>query len=227
MRKDATANAAIEQISRRREKTLSTIVGEAIEEMIVSGELTAGDRINESALATRLGVSRGPIREACRRLEEAGLLESATNQGVFVREMSLEEARDLYEVRGVLSGLTGRLIVKKANDSEISGLLARVDEMESVAQANDFSTYYGLNLAFHRALIDAAANPALAHSYRSIANQLHLYRRRGLVQKGSLRVSNEEHRAIVDALQARDEDAAERAMRQHVANGWARMSASV
>ena len=227
MPKDATATAAIEQISRRRAKTLSTIVGEAIEEMIVSGELTAGDRINESALATRLGVSRGPIREACRRLEEAGLLESATNQGVFVREMTLEEARDLYEVRGALSGLAGRLIVERASESQVSSLVARVDEMDAVARANDFSTYYGLNLAFHGALIDAAANPALAHSYRSIANQLHLYRRRGLVQKGSLQVSNAEHRAIVDALKARDDDAAERAMRRHVASGWARMSASV
>ena len=224
---DTPSTAALEQISRRRAKTLSTIVGEAIEEMIVSGELTAGDRINESALASRLGVSRGPIREACRRLEEAGLLESATNQGVFVREMTLEEARDLYEVRGALSGLAGRLIVERASASAVSDLRARVDAMDAVARVNDFSTYYGLNLAFHGALIDAAANPALTHSYRSIANQLHLFRRRGLVQTGSLMVSNAEHHEIVDAILARDTDAAEQAMRRHVANGWARMSASI
>ena len=111
MSKETSKTSTLEQISQRRSKTLSTIVCEAIEEMIISGELEAGDRINESALAGRLGVSRGPIREACRSLEQAGLLVSATNHGMYVREMTLDEARDLYEVRGSLAGLTGRLIV--------------------------------------------------------------------------------------------------------------------
>ena len=219
--------AALEQISQRRAKSLSTLVQEAIEEMIGSGELVAGDRINESALSTRLGVSRGPIREACRSLEQAGLLVSAVNQGVFVREMSLEEARDLYEVRGALAELTGRLIVQKASDAAISGLVDLVDKMDVAAEADDFPTYYSLNLAFHDALVEAAANPALAHSRRSIAKQLHLFRRRGLGQKGNLKISNREHRSIVEALVARDPVAAAEAMRLHIAGGWARMSAVV
>ncbi len=193
----------------------------------MSGELAAGDRVNESLLAARLSVSRGPIREACRSLEQAGLLVSAVNQGFFVREMTLDEARDLYEVRGALSGLIGRLIAERAGDGKIADLTELVNRMDVAAGQLDVSAYFRLNLAFHEALVEAAGNPALKRSYNSIVSQLHLYRRRGLVQKGSLSVSNQEHRAIVDALAARDGAAAEQAMRQHVAGGWARISASV
>ena len=72
--------------------------------MILSGELQAGERLNEQALATRLGVSRGPIREATRALERAGLLTAIVNQGVFVRQLSRDEASEIYDVRGVVFG---------------------------------------------------------------------------------------------------------------------------
>ena len=225
--KQEPTSAALEQISQRRAKTLTSIVREAIEDMIMSGELAAGDRVNESLLAARLSVSRGPIREACRSLEQAGLLVSAVNQGFFVREMTLDEARDLYEVRGALSGLIGRLIAERAADGKIADLTELVNRMDVAAGQQDVSAYFRLNLAFHEARVEAAANPALKRRYNSIVSQLHLYRRRGLVQKGSLSVSNQEHRAIVDALAARDGTAAEQAMRRHVAGGWSRISASV
>jgi len=97
--------------------------------------------------------------------------------------------------------------------------------MDVAADEGNLSRYYTLNLDFHDLLVKAAENPALQQSYRWIVNQLHLFRRRGLVQKGNLIVSNQEHRAILKALLARDADAADKAMRQHVAGGWARMSA--
>lgn len=218
---------ALAQINQRRAKTLTTIVAEAIEQMIISGELAAGDRINESALSSRLDVSRGPIREACRSLEQAGLLTSAVNRGFYVREMTLEEARNLYEVRGALAGLTGRLLVQRATDKDISALSALVDKMESACENNDFDAYYALNVAFHEHLVKAAGNPSLGHHDHLIATQLHQFRRRGLAQRGSLTVSNKEHMVIIKALAARDESAAEEAMRRHVAGGWTRMSAAL
>lgn len=227
MPKPPSSQTALDQISQRRSKTLTMIVHDAIKEMIINGELVSGERINESDLASRLGVSRGPIREACRSLEQAGLLVSAVNHGVYVREMTLEEARNLYEVRGALAGLAGRLIVQRASKKEIAGLSQLVKKMDLAAAENDVQNYYTLNLSFHDALVDAAHNPALEQSYRWIINQLHLYRRRGLVQSGNLKISNEEHKAIVATIVARDEAAAEEAMRRHVMGGWVRMSASV
>ncbi|MEM7301303.1 MAG: FCD domain-containing protein [Pseudomonadota bacterium] len=206
---------------------MTSIAVSAIEDMIVSGELLAGDRINESTLAERLGISRGPIREACRSLEQAGLLTSKTNRGMYVREVSLDEAQELYELRGAVAGLAGELIVKRASTEDIDDLKRLVDQMQDAAGEGATEKYYKLNLQFHNDLVRAARNGALEDTYRKIVNQLHLLRRRGLVQEGNLLVSNAEHRAIVTALAARDTETAALALRQHVSNGLTRLIASL
>lgn len=221
------AKSAVVEINQRRAKTITSIAVDAIEDMIVSGELVAGDRINESSLAEQLGISRGPIREACRSLEQAGLLTSKTNRGMYVREVSLEEARDLYELRGAVAGLAGELIVKRAKDVEIQQLQQLVEQMQAAADGSKTEEYYRLNLQFHDGLVRAARNSALEDTYRKIVNQLHLLRRRGLVQEGNLQVSNREHREIVSALSERDAQKASQAIRTHVANGLTRLIASL
>lgn len=225
--KTTTSIDAISEIKQRRAKTITSIAVEAIEDMIISGELIAGDRINESTLAERLGISRGPIREACRSLEQAGLLTSKTNRGMYVREVSLDEARELYELRGAIAGLAGELIVKRASDRDIEQLQRLVRQMQVAADEENSDEYYRLNLGFHDALIEQSQNAALEDTYRKIVNQLHLLRRRGLVDSGNLQVSNSEHRRIVDAFGKRDTDEAARAMRDHVANGFARFITSI
>lgn len=227
MTQSQPARSAVVEINQRRAKTITSIAVDAIEDMIVSGELVAGDRINESSLAEQLGISRGPIREACRSLEQAGLLTSQTNRGMYVREVSLEEARDLYELRGAVAGLAGELIVKRAKDVEIQQLLQLVEQMQVAADGSKTAEYFRLNLQFHDGLVRAARNSALEDTYRKIVNQLHLLRRRGLVQEGNLQVSNREHREIVSALSERDAQKASQAIRTHVANGLTRLIASL
>lgn len=218
---------AVTEIKQRRAKTITSIAVEAIEDMIISGEMVAGDRINESTLAERLGISRGPIREACRSLEQAGLLTSKTNRGMYVREVSLEEARELYELRGAIAGLAGELIVKRASDEDIDRLQQLVRQMQVAAEETDPDEYYRLNLRFHDALVENSQNAALESTYRKIINQLHLLRRRGLVEAGNLHVSNQEHHRIVEAFLKRDAEAASKAMRDHVTNGFARFITSI
>src|SRR5690554_3544921 len=102
-----TAEHAIET---RRSQTLVSICHSELERLILDGELELGARINELALALRLGVSRGPVREACRSLVQAGLLESRANRGFFVRKLGQKEVVDLYDVRAALMRLAGALI---------------------------------------------------------------------------------------------------------------------
>ncbi|WP_168797923.1 FCD domain-containing protein [Pacificoceanicola onchidii] len=222
-----TTNSAAQQINQRRAKTITSIAVDAIEDMIVTGELLAGDRINESTLAESLGISRGPIREACRSLEQAGLLTSKTNRGMYVREVTLDEARELYELRGAIAGLAAELIVRRAGDDEIVSLERLVDQMQVAAEESSTAQYYKLNLQFHDDLVRAARNNALEDTYHKIVNQLHLLRRRGLVQEGNLLISNAEHRRVVTALANRDAAAASAALREHVANGLTRLIASL
>ncbi|MEM7523453.1 MAG: GntR family transcriptional regulator [Pseudomonadota bacterium] len=214
-----------ERIAQRRGPTLAAITRDAIEQMIVKGELEAGERINESGLSARLGVSRGPIREACRALEQEGLVRNAPNLGAFVRELDLNEARDLYEVRGGLAYAAGGLAAERRTAAELGALARMVDEMDGQAASDDVANYFTNNIAFHEALFAATKNAALMDSYKRIIKQLHLYRRRGLVQSGNLVASNAEHRVILNAVRDGVIGDAADAMRAHVLSGWARLSA--
>jgi len=156
------SSSAVAEINQRRAKTVTSIAVDATEDMIISGELSAGDRINESLLADQLGISRGPIREAGCSLEQAGLLTSRTNRGMYFREVSLDEARELYELRGAIAGLAGELIVKRAEDHEIQYLQRLVEHMQAAADKAGAADYYKLNLQFHDALVNSARNRALA-----------------------------------------------------------------
>ena len=152
---------------------------------------------------------------------------SAVNQGVFVREMTLDDARELYEVRGALSGLIGRLAAERVTAASLQALKALVDAMDAAAEQQDLSGYYKLNLEFHELLMKIASNQALADLYLSIVKQTHLFRRRGLVQQGSLKTSNDEHRTIVQALAQHDAAVAEQTLTHHVAQGWQRLASSL
>ncbi|WP_353475085.1 GntR family transcriptional regulator [Salipiger sp. H15] len=204
-------------------KSLSDIAVEAIERLIAEGALEPGERINESHLATRLGISRGPIREACKTLAQAGLLEGFTHRGMYVRTLSAEDAQRLYELRAVLAGFAGRLIVREATEATLAALSSLQEQMDRAVAGSDAEEYFRLNLEFHEALITATGSPPLIDSYMRTVKQLLLTRRRGLVTAQNIAVSNGEHHRIMDALLARDAAAAEAAMRSHVENGFSRL----
>ena len=132
-------------LKNRRAETLSSLVAEELERMIIRGELQAGDRINESALAQVFSISRGPIREACRSLEKSNLVRVVTNRGVFVREMSVTQAAEIYDVRAHIFGLAGRLAASRISSRDIAELLAMVAEMQ---EAKDIDSYYPLERRF-------------------------------------------------------------------------------
>lgn len=207
--------------------SLPSIIEERIEHMILSGELKAGQRINELVLAQRLGVSRSPIREACRKLEQAGLVEVIKNRGVFVRSVDMQQALDIYEIRGALAQLAGRLIAERATDEDIAELSEMVEKMDAVALAGNVDDYYRLNLAFHARLVQCSRNIRLIEMLLGTDKELHLYRHRSLVQAEGVMVSNREHAEIVEAVKARDTRRASQAFKRHALNGKARAIAAI
>src|SRR5687767_10352060 len=118
-------------------ESLTRAVREQIEAMILRGEIAAGERLNENALATKLKVSRGPIREATRLLAEAGLVTMIHNRGVFVREIKLEEVLHVYDVRAGLAHVAGRLAALRASKAQLAELRGLWGEMEkAIADQN-------------------------------------------------------------------------------------------
>ncbi|HKP23883.1 MAG TPA: FCD domain-containing protein [Dongiaceae bacterium] len=222
---DATART-IPTVAQMRDNSLSGVVRHEIETLILSGELPAGSRVNENAIALRLGVSRGPVREACRALVELGLLDLIPNRGVFVRRMDRHDVEEVYDLRAGLTGLAGSLVAARVSDAEMDRLRALVTAMDESAAAGDFRSFYPVNLEFHDVILQLTGNSRLVKSYRALIKEFQLFRTHGLVQPNALRESNEEHRAILDALERRDSAAAYDTSFRHVLHGKQRMFAA-
>jgi phosphonate utilization transcriptional regulator len=203
--------------------SLPALVQVEIEQLILRGELAIGQRINESELAVRFGTSRGPIREALRALEESRLVRSEKNRGVFVREISVAEADEIYDVREVLDQLIGQRVAERVTPERLRSLDAVLTEMDQATDRQDVKSYHSLNLKFHDMLVDFAGNARLTESYRLLTRGLLLFRLRGLQDGGGFAVSNTEHRAVVRAVAQRDTVRAGQLLRQHAAKSRARM----
>lgn len=219
------ASSAIEVL---REHSLATLAQQELERRIISGEIAAGAKLNEVEMATALGISRGPVREAFSALAQAGLVRVEKNRGVFVRQVSIEEANEFYEVRAALEGLIGKLAARRIAIDEIEQLRGVVRRMHQTQKGRRVEEYFALNVEFHDLLARAARNNALLAHYRSIVNQLDLYRR-ATISHGvdNIPLSTSEHEAIVEAVAARDEHRAESLMTEHVLVSRARLHAAL
>ena len=231
LRPEATAtpsSSAEDAVEARRSQTLVSICHAEIERMILDAELGMGARVNELSLAARLGISRGPVREACRSLVQAGLLETRANRGFFGRKLTHKEVVDLYDLRAGLMRLAGELIARRATPEQLTQLRGFVDAMDAACAADDTARFQDLNAEFHAALVMAADNHRLEEVYAGLAKELRLFRRRGLVSSNALQLSNREHRAIVDAIASHDAARAAATMENHILQGKTRfLSAAV
>ncbi len=220
---DAASVVAHPTIAMLRSASLSSAAQQEIERMILAGELPAGAKLTEAWLSERLGVSRGPIREAFRMLEQAGLVRQEKNRGVFVREIPLDEAAEIFDLRAAMDELAGRRLAEAATESQLKSLKALVESMDQAARANDADAYHLLNLQFHDSLVEYAGNRKMATIYRKLVKELALFRRRNLSEMAALPQSAAEHRQIFRAIAAGDAETAGRAMFQHVMQSRQRM----
>jgi len=206
-----------------RSSSLPDLVRQELERMILAGELAAGAKLTEAALAARLGVSRGPVREAFRALEELGLVRIEKNRGVFVRHISIEEADQIYEVRAILDEWIGRRLAQSATPEQIRALRSHVERMDRAAARHDLDGYYHLNLEFHDQLVAACGNAKLFATYRRLVNELSLFRHQALARGETMSISTREHREIVERIASGNAAAAGKALLDHVLASRERM----
>jgi phosphonate utilization transcriptional regulator len=206
-----------------KSNSLPMLVQKELQRIILAGELAVGAKLNEASIANRLGVSRGPVREAFRALEESGLVHLEKNRGVFVRQISIEEADEIYEVRAALDEWVGRRLAQTASADQLKELKAIVERMDRAAGKNDLDAWHTLNLEFHDRLVAYAGNAKLLAVYRRLVNELKLFRRQTLEQRGSLPVFMREHRDIVSKIASRNAAAAGKALHDHVMGSRERM----
>jgi phosphonate utilization transcriptional regulator len=196
--------------------SLTNVVQQEIERAILQGEYAPGSKLIEATLAQKLGVSRGPVREAFRMLEEAGLVRNEKNRGVFVRDIPIQEAVEIFDLRATMDELVGRKLAKDITPAQLKEVKALVDAMEKAVKAQDAYNYHLLNLKFHDRLVEMAGNSKLTAIYRKLIKELSLFRRLNLADGWLLPISVNEHRQIIKAIASGDAEASGRAMFAHV-----------
>lgn len=205
-------------------RSLVDVVAERIEAAIISGALEPGSRLSEQALATSLGVSRGPLREAIRRLEGRKLLQRTPNIGVRVAALSLKDLYEILQVREVLEGMACALAAKNMTDAEIAALQSLLEKHGQQKSVQDGEGYYqeSKDFDFHFRIVAGSRNERLGEMLMGdLYHLLRIYRYKSSTKPGRAKEALQEHQEIVAAIARRDPAAAEQKMRVHIRNARA------
>ena len=200
-------------------QTLAEKVFSELATAIVRGELAPGERLSEQALVTRYGGSRAPIREAIQKLEARNLVVRVPHAGARVVSLSLEELRDIYEVRLELESMACRLAAERMSDAEISALEKLLEEHARSIEADQGLSYYQKsgNLDFHYRIIEGSKNSRLHQMLcGDLYHIIRMYRYRTSTSSERPLQALKEHQRIVEAIKSRDPQLAELLMRRHI-----------
>lgn len=202
-------------------RTLADRVCDEIATAIVVGELKPGQKISEPELARRYGISRGPLREAIRRLEGWRLLERKPHVGARVVQLSARELIEIYRVREALEGMACRQAAEEMPQEEIDKLRILLDEHEDSVDRLDGRSYFQKegDLDFHYRIVKGSRNGKLRELLGGdLYHLVRMYRYQFSVSSSRPKRALKEHRQIVDAIEARDPELAEMLMRRHISN---------
>ena len=211
----------------RPELGLAHGINEQLQQLIYSGEVAPGERLNEAALALRMGTSRGPIREAIRMLTGIGLVVAVPNRGVFVRQISVREMLEIYELRALLFGFAAQQAAEHLSDADRLEFEQLLAGMDAACEAGDGQRYYLLNLRFHALLMAQCHNRRAQQAYEDHVKELHLFRRSYFNATLNMRRSNNEHRRIFEAVAQGATERANKLAQAHVLQGRQRLLATL
>jgi DNA-binding GntR family transcriptional regulator len=194
--------------------TLGDRLTEVLEEAILAGTLSPGQRLSADELARQFAVSRIPVREALRSLEAEGWIELRPRQGAYVRRRTERELADLFEVREVTEPQAAGLAARRRTAEQLAALDVLVEEGRRAAGAGDVAATARLNARFHTLVAGCTGNGVLAEIVESLSKRTRFAIAQ--VSPGRARESVEEHARLVEALRAADPDRAEDEARAHV-----------
>lgn len=197
---------------------LRDVVFNTLREAILKGELQPGERLMELQLASKLGVSRTPIREAIRMLEQEGLAVTMPRKGAEVARMTLKDMEDVLEVREALDELAARIACAKINDEQLENLKFIRDEFKKSLDSGDVKKIAEEDVRFHDAIYEATDNAKLIALTNNIREQMYRYRVEYLKDQNNYPILIAEHDAIVNALEQRDKEMVTAEMHTHVVN---------
>jgi DNA-binding GntR family transcriptional regulator len=198
-------------------------VAERLRERIFNRQLEPGSWIDEQKLAADFGISRTPLREALKVLAVEGLVTMKVRRGAYVTEMSVQDVQQVYHVMALLESDAAGEVARQATPAEIAQLRALHDRLEREVHQREF--FFATNEAFHMQLLTLGGNRWSQQIVGDLRKVMKLNRHHSLFKQGRLEESLAEHRALMDAIEQRDAEAARRLMRLHLDNGLEAASA--
>ncbi|MEU4601452.1 GntR family transcriptional regulator [Kribbella sp. NPDC023972] len=205
-------------------RTLAEHAAAELHQLILSGELPSGTPLRLVELASRLEMSQMPVREGLRRLEALGLVEIIPHRGAWVRDLSLDDLRDTHETRLALESLAVRAAAVHFSEEDLQKAAAALAEHLRLSRAQDSVGARQAHADFHFAIYRAGGSQWLARAIEPVWQNSERYRFGSRPTAVLIEQNRVEHQAILDACVARDPDAAERALRNHLAGAFQRIT---
>ncbi len=190
----------------------------ALREAILTGEFPSGTRLRQVQLATQLGISRTPLREAFMKLEQEGLIELLPGGGLRVALLNLDEAVELYDIREVLDGLAARLAAQRISGRELRDLERHLNRMKECLTRQDAHRWFVAHVGFHDEIFRASGNGRLRTFAWVVRLSIQRFHPVLLTTPKRLTEAYREHREICEAIRVHDPEASERLARAHIAN---------
>lgn len=198
--------------------SLSGKVFEALENEILTGVLEPGEVLSENKVSSRLGVSRTPVREALLRLEQEGLVKAEPGKGAVVVGITQGDLLDIYEIRIRIEGLAARYAARNITDEQVKEMVDVVELQKFFAAKGDSQNVRDLDSKFHSMIYKFCTSRILTDTLNSLHHRIERFRRMSVETGGRGSLSVEEHKEIVEALAAHDEDKAENLLIEHIRN---------
>ena len=200
----------------QNESTLTNEIADIVRERILKGEYEIGEKIKESSIASELSVSRTPIREAFKMLEEEGLLDYLPNRGCYAKGFTKRDVADIYTVRETLEKLAVTWACERITDEEIEKLEEQCELMEFYTNKRDVQKILSMNSTFHDIIYNSSRSRFLAQVLRSYKGYLDKARKSVYYDEAFLDSIQKEHRALLEAIKARDTEKALQAIHEHL-----------
>lgn len=191
---------------------------------LMRGHLSGGQRVNEAEMSRKLGISRNPIREAVRRLEERGVLVSLPRRGTFVRTFSRKDVDDIFSFRLVVEDFSLRQGLSRMTDAQLEDIVLAVTDMEAAAERGDTILLVEKDFEFHHLICRLPDNHQSLHAFLAIRAELQLLITMIDRKFETLEAAAVDHWPVVEALRTRNLAAARKALREHIKDSWSRLS---
>lgn len=197
---------------------LRDVVFHTLREAILKGELKPGERLMELQLAAKLGVSRTPIREAIRMLEQEGLAVTIPRKGAEVAKMTEKDMEDVLQVREALDELAATIACEQMTTEQLDALRNTMREFEEFTKTSNVKKIAEADVEFHDIIYQATGNPKLVNMLNNLREQMYRYRIEYLKDEKNYPMLIQEHSEIVEGLMAKDKAKVSAAMHRHVEN---------